>query len=89
MTSVVIRQPWVKVEGWVLPELPPLITDILLSLDDKYIYFSNWLRVRGGARIIPEVHAHCRQFSGHAAWLGVLRMSLQCVTRGACKREGA
>ena len=27
-----------------LPELPPLITDILLSLDDKYIYFSNWLR---------------------------------------------
>ena len=22
-------------EGWALPELPPLITDILLSLDDK------------------------------------------------------
>ena len=34
----------IQVEGWVLPELPPLITDILLSLDDKYIYFSNWLR---------------------------------------------
>ena len=28
-------QEWVKVEGWVLPELPPLITDILISLDDK------------------------------------------------------
>lgn len=27
-----------------LPQLPPLITDILISLDDKYIYFSNWLR---------------------------------------------
>ena len=27
-----------------LPELPPLITDILISLDDKFIYFSNWLR---------------------------------------------
>lgn len=40
----VIKQPWLKVEGWVLPELPPLITDILISLDDKYIYFSNWLR---------------------------------------------
>lgn len=40
----VIKQPWVKVEGWILPELPPLITDILISLDDKYIYFSNWLR---------------------------------------------
>lgn len=44
VSNVVIRQPWVKVEGWVLPELPPLITDILISLDDKYIYFSNWLR---------------------------------------------
>ena len=31
-------------EGWVLPEVPPLITDILLSLDDKFLYFSNWLR---------------------------------------------
>lgn len=41
---MVIKQPWVDVEGWVLPQLPPLITDILISLDDKYIYFSNWLR---------------------------------------------
>ena len=31
-------------EGWALPELPPLITDILISLDDKFLYFSNWLR---------------------------------------------
>ena len=43
-TSVVIRQPWTKVEGWVLPEVPPLITDILVSLDDRFLYFSNWLR---------------------------------------------
>ena len=33
--NVAIRQPWVKVEGWVLPEMPPLITDILISLDDR------------------------------------------------------
>lgn len=43
-TSAVIRQPWTKVEGWVLPEAPPLITDILISLDDRFLYFSNWLR---------------------------------------------
>ena len=43
-TEVVVKQPWTKVEGWVLPEVPPLITDILISLDDKYLYFSNWLR---------------------------------------------
>lgn len=30
-----LPQEWVKVEGWALPELPPLITDILISLDDK------------------------------------------------------
>lgn len=34
-TNVAIKQPWVKVEGWVLPEMPPLITDILVSMDDK------------------------------------------------------
>jgi len=32
-----------KVEGWALPDMPALITDILISLDDKYLYFSNWL----------------------------------------------
>ncbi|KAK9814393.1 hypothetical protein WJX72_005141 [[Myrmecia] bisecta] len=42
--KMVIHQDWTKVEGWALPELPPLITDILISLDDKFLYFSNWLR---------------------------------------------
>jgi selenium-binding protein 1 len=42
--DVAIKQEWVKVEGWALPELPPLITDILISLDDKFLFFSNWLR---------------------------------------------
>ncbi|XP_022105572.1 selenium-binding protein 1-like [Acanthaster planci] len=31
-----------KVEGWALPEMPGLITDILLSMDDRFVYFSNW-----------------------------------------------
>lgn len=33
----------VEVEGWALPQMPGLITDILVSLDDKFLYFSNWL----------------------------------------------
>ena len=41
---MVIDQPWLKVEGWMLPEVPPLITDILLSMDDRFLYFVNWLR---------------------------------------------
>eukprot|EP00794_Sanderia_malayensis_P019487 gene19487-21412_t len=32
-----------KVEGWILPDMPGLITDIILSLDDRFMYFSNWL----------------------------------------------
>ncbi|XP_029436590.1 methanethiol oxidase isoform X1 [Rhinatrema bivittatum] len=39
----VIQVPSKKVEGWLLPEMPSLITDILISLDDKFLYFSNWL----------------------------------------------
>ena len=30
------------VEGWPIP-VPGLITDLLLSMDDRYLYFSNWL----------------------------------------------
>ena len=43
-TEVAIRQEWTEVEGWALPKMPPLITDILISLDDRFLYFSNWLR---------------------------------------------
>jgi len=32
-----------EVDGWALPTMPGLITDIILSLDDKFLYFSNWL----------------------------------------------
>ncbi|BAZ22726.1 hypothetical protein NIES4073_36130 [Kalymmatonema gypsitolerans NIES-4073] len=38
----VIDIPSVEVEGWPIP-VPSLITDILLSMDDRYVYFSNWL----------------------------------------------
>jgi len=39
----VIQIPSKKVDGWILPEMPGVMTDILLSLDDKYLYFSNWV----------------------------------------------
>ncbi|CAG9800834.1 unnamed protein product [Chironomus riparius] len=38
----VIDVPAKKVDGWVLPEMNGLMTDIILSLDDRFIYFSNW-----------------------------------------------
>ncbi len=39
----VIEVPAAKnVKGWEIP-VPGLITDLVLSMDDKYLYFSNWL----------------------------------------------
>ena len=32
-----------QVEGWILSEMPGMMTDIIISMDDKYLYFSNWL----------------------------------------------
>jgi selenium-binding protein 1 len=42
--EVAIRQESVPVSGWALESLPPLITDILISLDDRFLFLSNWLR---------------------------------------------
>ncbi|MDZ4783229.1 MAG: selenium-binding family protein [Planctomycetia bacterium] len=39
--QVIAVEP-VEAEGWPFP-VPGLITDLLLSMDDKYLYFSNWL----------------------------------------------
>lgn len=39
----VVDVPAKKVDGWALPELTGLIGDIIISLDDKYLYFSSWL----------------------------------------------
>jgi selenium-binding protein 1 len=38
----VIEVPAVEKEGWPFP-VPGLITDILVSMDDRFLYFSNWL----------------------------------------------
>ncbi|KAG7169116.1 Methanethiol oxidase-like, partial [Homarus americanus] len=42
MGPKVISIPIKKVEGWALPEMPGIMTDILISLDDRFLYFSNW-----------------------------------------------
>jgi len=38
----VIDIPSIELEGWPFP-VPPLITDLLLSMDDRYLYLANWL----------------------------------------------
>jgi selenium-binding protein 1 len=42
-TEKVVDIPAIEVSGWALPNMPALITDFVISLDDKYLYMSNWL----------------------------------------------
>jgi selenium-binding protein 1 len=48
--EIVIRIPPKDVEGWLLPKMPGVISDILVSLDDRYLYVSSW------------IHGHIRQY---------------------------
>jgi len=41
--KTVIKVDSIPVEGWALPEMPGLITDFLISMDDRFIFLSNWL----------------------------------------------
>ncbi|XP_066156957.1 methanethiol oxidase [Euwallacea fornicatus] len=43
-TERVIKVQPKKVSGWVAPHIGGLISDILISLDDRFLYFSNWLQ---------------------------------------------
>lgn len=41
--ETVVKIPSVPVEGWALPEMPALITDFVISLDDCFMYVACWL----------------------------------------------
>jgi len=59
------------VEGWILPSMPGLITDILLSMDDHYLYFSNWLH--GDIRQYDISNPHQPRLMGQIFVGGLLR----------------
>ena len=40
--EVAISVKPLKVQNWILPELPGLIAYILISLDDRFLYLVNW-----------------------------------------------
>ncbi|CAD6198100.1 unnamed protein product [Caenorhabditis auriculariae] len=39
----VIAVPSKKVNGWILDQMPALITDILISMNDRFLFFACWL----------------------------------------------
>lgn len=56
----------VETEGWPFP-VPGLITDVLLSMDDRWLYFSNWLH--GDIRQYDVSDPSKPKLTGQA-WLG-------------------
>lgn len=42
-SQVAISVKPLKVHNWIFPEMAGLITDFLISLDDRFLYFVNWL----------------------------------------------
>ncbi|XP_073465261.1 methanethiol oxidase-like [Aquarana catesbeiana] len=73
----VIQVPHKKVEGWALPEMPGFISDILISLDDRFLYFCNW------------VHGDIRQYDitdpCHPKLLGQIFLAGSILKGGAVK----
>ncbi|MEN6497977.1 MAG: selenium-binding family protein [Thermoguttaceae bacterium] len=62
----VIQVAPVEVKGWPFP-VPGLITDLVLSLDDRWLYFSNWLH--GDVRQYDIADPAKPQLTGQI-WLG-------------------
>ncbi len=58
----------IELDGWDFP-VPSLITDILISMDDKYVYFSNWLH--GDVRQYDISDPAAPKLTGQV-WLGGL-----------------
>jgi selenium-binding protein 1 len=79
----VISQDAVEVDGWPFP-VPGLITDILISLDDRFIYFSNWFH--GDIRQYDISDPSHPKLVGQV-WLGGL-IGREPVTHQGKKLEG-
>lgn len=43
VATKVVDIPAKTVDGWIAPQLNGLMGDIVLSLDDRYLYMNNWL----------------------------------------------
>ncbi|NXM69208.1 SBP1 oxidase, partial [Serilophus lunatus] len=39
----VIRIPPKEVSGWIMPTMPAFTVDLVISMDDRFLYLSNWL----------------------------------------------
>jgi len=79
-TEKVIQVEPTPVQNWALPSLPGLISDILISLDDRYLYFSNWMQ--GDIRQYDITNPHKPRLVGQLFVGGVIREGGVTPTNG-------
>nr|XP_016853180.1 PREDICTED: selenium-binding protein 1 [Anolis carolinensis] len=58
----VIQIPNKKVSGWIYPEMPGLLKNIVISLDDRFLYSCNW--IHGDVRQYDITNPHCPKLVG-------------------------
>ncbi|XP_016853823.2 methanethiol oxidase [Anolis carolinensis] len=58
----VIQIPNKKVSGWLYPEMPGFTANIVISLDDRFLYCSNW--IHGDVRQYDITDPHCPKLVG-------------------------
>ncbi|WP_411023040.1 selenium-binding protein SBP56-related protein, partial [Salmonella sp. s51228] len=75
-----ISVPPKEVEGWLLPSMPGLITDILISLDDKFLYFGNWLQ--GDVRQYDISDPFSPKLTGQVFLGGSIRKGSHVIVKG-------
>ncbi|XP_054834459.1 methanethiol oxidase-like isoform X2 [Eublepharis macularius] len=64
----VIQIPRKKVSGWFLPEMPAILGDLLISLDDRYLYVSNF--THGDVRQYDITNPYCPRLVGQVFLAG-------------------
>ncbi|OQR67737.1 selenium-binding protein 1-like [Tropilaelaps mercedesae] len=80
LASKVISIPASNVKGWCLPEMPAVITDIIISLDDRFLYFSCWLT--------GEVRQYNIKDSANPKLVGLCQMG-GCIRGGVTLEDGS
>nr|XP_060614064.1 methanethiol oxidase-like [Anolis sagrei ordinatus] len=58
----VIQVPNKKVSGWIYPEIPGFTKNIVISMDDRFLYASNWMH--GDVRQYDITNPHCPKLVG-------------------------
>ncbi|KAI1291037.1 Methanethiol oxidase [Halotydeus destructor] len=62
LAEKVIQVEPIPVKGWSLPSMPGITTFIIISMDDKYLFLSNW--IQGDIRQYDITDAHAPKLVG-------------------------